>query len=493
MSYYRHVSTANASHCTDPFASFSPMLSEEEDEEFFRQYEIPQITRQSDDLSTPRASAYYETHLKNYNLFPPAELRSSYNSSNNNIFLQMQRLNLSDSKKPTSPTSPASFTPRTFSPPNNLQFSQQDSLWFEYFYNFALTWDTIYNSRFIPGFLFQMYTMSLHHPVLRKSLMAQASGYAAIQHQTPFDQTRQYLAQILPEVHLAITTLGFDEGHLCAVFQLVQIHSQLADLAGAHKHLCGLRLMIDQLMAKRTEPHPIVMCVLRGALQFDIDFAVEGFEMAFSSPTGKQEKFHRKWLMEFTPYSKRHLIDLTLAQIELQDLEHRAMGLLQLRQSPTYNPDIDEQTISQAGKSILRDLKEWKKKVFLELCELEETEARKSEISSCTGGFVHYPPLTFRNYNYGLLLLSYHSTVILATFLISPQLGPFPFLRYTSAITVCRIQAFTEQLSKKGFKGPCLWHAHDMLRAGLVLGETTHPLGILALYCLLISRIWLDH
>src|SRR5271156_938401 len=168
MSYYRKTSTANTSQRTNPFAlPLSPMISEEEEDEFLRQYEIPQITRQSDDHSTPRATLYYQTHLKNYNLFPPAELRSSYNSSNNNTFLQMQKLNLSEPKKPTCPT----LTNRTRSPPNNLQLSQQDSFWFEYFYNFALTWDTIYNSRFIPGFLFQMYTMSLHHPVLRKSLM----------------------------------------------------------------------------------------------------------------------------------------------------------------------------------------------------------------------------------------------------------------------------------------------------------------------------------
>lgn len=477
MAYYRQPSTsspADTGQRTNQLALPISPISEPEND-FLRQYEIPQVTRQSDDQSALQSALYYQTHLKNYNLFPPTELRSSYNQATRNVFLQMQKISLSEPKKPKVATASTRAT-QANSSPNNLQLSQRDSFWFEYYYNFALTWDTIPNPRFIPGFLFQMYTMSLSHPVLRKSILATASGYAAIVQHKSFDTTRQYLAQVIPEIQLAITMLGFDEGHLCAVFQLVQIHVELSDIAGAHKHLCGLSAMIEQLIAKRKEPHPIVMCVLRGAMQFDIDFAVEGYGMAFSSPMGKQEKFHRKWLTEFTPYSKRHVIDFALAQIELQDLEHQTMGLLQLRQSPTYNPDIDEQVISEAGRSILRDLSEWRKQVFIELCEVEEREARKSEAPSCTGGFLHYPPLTFRNYKYSRLLLSYHSIVILATFLDSPRIGPLPSIRRESAVTLCRIMAFTEQASKKGLKGPCLWHVHDMLRAGLVLGETTHPL-----------------
>ena len=330
-----------------------------------------------------------------------------------------------------------------------------------------------------PGLLYRMYGLSLNHFALRQALMSQASGYHAILNQKSLDQSRRFVAQLLPNVQQAISTLTFDEGHLCSVFQLIKIYTQLGDIMGAHRHLQGLRLMIDHLLASRREPHPLVMCIYRGAINFDIWFAFEGIPFAFPSPESKQDDLHRKWLVDFIPSSQKSLIEFVLAQLELDDLEHRVMTLLQFRQSPEYNPETDEPTIKQTGQEILRDLEAWMRRPIIEKCEAEEINSRKGISTVGHGTFLHYPPLIFREEKYALLLIAYHSLVILTTMLIHPEIGPQPYIRFTSAITLCRILAFNMQRSKnEGRPSAVHWHTHDLMRVGLVLGEPMYPLGI---------------
>ena len=365
-------------------------------------------------------------------------------------------------------------------PPDNLRLSQKDCVWFEYFYHLALSWDSYSIPRFVPGLLYRMYSLSLNHFALRQALMSQASGYHAILNASSLEQSRRFVAQLLPDVQLAISNLTFDEGHLCAVFQLIKIYAQLGDIMGAHRHLQGLRLMIDHLIAtSRGDPHPLVMCVYRGAINFDIWFAFEGIPFAFPSPERKDDGVHRKWLRNFIPSSQKSLLEFVLAQFELDDLEHRVMTLLQLRQSFEYDPDIDEPHIQQSGQEILKDLESWMRRPIIEKCEREEINARKGVSPAGHGTFLHYPPLIFRNDKYALLLISYHSLVVLATMLTRPEIGPLPYIRFTSAITLCRILAFNMERSKKeGRPDAVHWHTHDLLRVGLALGEPMYPLGI---------------
>lgn len=141
-------------------------------------------------------------------------------------------------------------------PPDTLRLSAQEQIWFEYYYYLSRIWDTISIPRFVPGFLHRMSGLSLNHYALRQSLMGQASGYFAIMNQQPLSQSRRFLAELLPDVQHAISTLTFDEVHLCAVFQLVKIHTQFGDAMGAHRHMQGLRLMVEYLLAKYEEPPP---------------------------------------------------------------------------------------------------------------------------------------------------------------------------------------------------------------------------------------------
>jgi len=415
--------------------------------------------------------------------------RGPYSSSEHNIFLRMQELDEEQQNRlPLYKQIPS---------PDNLRLPPKDTVWFEYFYRLALSWDSNSIPRFVPGLLRRMYGLALSHYALRQALMSQSAGYHAILHQgSGFEQSRRFVAQLLPVVQTAISSLEFDEGHLCAVFQLVKIYSQLGDIWGAHRHLQGLHLMIDYLLARRREPHPLVMCIYRGAIYFDIWFAFEGIPFAFPSPIPRQDDLHRKWLADFVPSSETDLIDVVLAQFELDDLEHRVMTLLQQRQSTTYDPTQDEAAIKETGAAILGDLETWKRRPIIEKFEAEEINGRKGLATKGHGQFLHYPPLIFGNEKYALLLISFHSLVILASLLIHPEIGPSPYVRFTSAITLCRILAFNMQKAiTEGKPVAVHWHTHDLLRAGLVLGEPMYPLGnrSLCLWMLIMYRIWMDY
>ena len=407
------------------------------------------------------------------NYAPLVDLRGPYGNSNSNIFMRMQELDEEQSKRRQQI--------QIFRPlpaPDDMTLPREDSVWLEYFHKLALSWDNNSIPRFVPGLLHRMYSLSLNHYALRQALMGQAAGYYAILNTSSLENSRRFVAQLLPSVQTAISKLTFDEGHLCAVFQLIKIYAQLGDIMGAHRHLQGLRLMIDHLLSARKAPHPLVMCIYRGSIMFDIWFAFEGIPFALSSPEGNKDSVHRKWLEEFIPASQPHLIEIVLAQFELDDLEHRVMTLLQHRQSTDFDPETDEIKIKTQGAEILAALEAWMRRPIVEQCQAEEIMARRGVSTVGQGKFLHYPPLIFRNEQYALLLISYHSLVILATMLTHPEIGPQPYVRFTSAITLCRILAFNMQRTKnEGKPDPVHWHTHDLMRVGLVLGEPIYPLG----------------
>jgi hypothetical protein len=409
-----------------------------------------------------------------------------YHLPERNIFVKMQSLDRLESRTCRTPL--YKFLPT----PDNLRLARPDAIWFEYFYHLALAWDDISVPRFVPGFLFEIYGLSFDHFALRQSLMSQAAGYYAVTNQTSLLSSRRYLAQLLPDVQTAISNLTFDVGHLCAVLQLVKIYSQLSDTMAAHRHLQGLRLMVDYLLAQPGDPHPLVMCVWRGALYFDIRFAFEGIPFAFPSPERGMDETHRKWLRYFIPSSKPELVEVVLAQFELDDIEHRVMSLLHHRHSSDYNPETEEKLIREGAEEALRDLRGWMRRSIIQRLESEEVTSRiaNDEVDP-DASFLHYPHLTFQNDKYALLLISYHSLIILTTLLTYPELGPNPPYRFASAVTICRILAWNMYQSKlAGITSAVHWHSHDLFRVGLVLGKQTHPEGITLHECTKVEFQW---
>jgi len=454
--------------------------SSEVSEMFSMSHEKPRRMYLSIEDGTASLNAMLTSVSPGFTIRPATASLFDYRSPERNIFLQMQSLDRLESRMRRPPLY------KNVPTPDNLKLSQKDSVWFEYFYHLALAWDHISVPRFVPGFLYQMYGLSFNHFALRQALMSQSAGYYAVTNQKPVVLSRRFLVQLLPNVQNAISTQTFDVGHLCTVLQLVKIYSQLSDTMAAHRHLQGLRLMVDHLLARPGDPHPLVMCVWRGALYFDICFAFEGIPFAFPSPERGQDEVHRKWLTHFIPASKPELMEIVLAQFELDDIEHRVMSLLHHRNSEEYNPEEEEAAIRLGAEEALRDLRGWMRRLIIQHMESEEVKSRLSldtnEVSP-EAAFLHYPHLTFQNDKYALLLISYHSLVILTTLIIYPEYGPNPPYRFASAITICRILAWNMYQSKlAGNTNAIHWHSHDLFRVGLVLGPPMYPAGMLVGY-----------
>jgi len=136
--------------------------------------------------------------------------------------------------------------------------------------------------------------------------------------------------------------------------------------------------------------------------------------------------------------------------------------------------------IREGAEAALQDLRGWMRRPIIQRLESEEVKSRlASDEVDPEASFLHYPHLTFQNDKYALLLISYHSLMILTTLLIYPEFGPNPPFRFASAVTICRILAWNMYQSKLlGNPNAVHWHSHDLFRVGLVLGKTTHPEGI---------------
>jgi hypothetical protein len=373
--------------------------------------------------------------------------------------------------------------------PDNLKLPPQDAVWFELFTKRMDEWDAV--PRFIKEFLARLVVMSLDHYALRQSIMAQAAGYYALVTRTTMEHSQRFLLQLLPQVQLAISRLDIDELHICTVFQLAKTSCQMADVEAAHRHLKGLYVMIDHVLAKRKEPTPLLMCAWRGGVYLDTRLAFEGQPFAFPSPRRKRDVMHRKWLTNFIPRHRQYLVDFALAQFELDNIEHCVMRLLGSRESAEFDPDKDVRVLCQRGEALLLELEQWIQQAVIIKHEMEEDIGRLLLDNLPQKKFLHHPPLNFQSENYALILLSYHSITILTTLLTHPNVGAKPPKRYTSAITICRIYAYIMSIHEAENREPSHWHGHDLFRAGLALGEDLFPMGSTRLNTLTLEFKWI--
>jgi hypothetical protein len=373
------------------------------------------------------------------------------------------------------PRKPIPDLPKSIPPPDNLTLVADDSMYLEYFYYLALRFDLVTLPRFVTSFLPQLFGLSLTHYTLRQSLMSEAAGFKSLI--TP-DHDRHSLyrlmAEIYPSVQKAISENTFDEGHVCAIFQLVKIYLVFGETKGAHRHLQGLRHMIDHLLAKQ-EPDPLVMSVWRGAIFVDTVLASEGFEYAFPSAEPKTDEFHHHWLAKCT--QSKEEADLAVAQFALDDIERRVMTAWRQRQSPETDVTNDRRELERIEAELQSELQQWQKRPAVSRGMPRET-LDEDEIGVPIQSFLQYPPLVCADQRIGLLLISYHSIYILSTMIVNSAMGPFTRGRFASAITICRLAAnITAETCSVTRPGSIHWHVQDLYRVGLVLGEPFYPLG----------------
>lgn len=369
--------------------------------------------------------------------------------------------------------------PRLFKripPPDDLILAPDDSCYLEYFYHLSQTLDLITLPRFVTSFLPQLFNLSLNHYTLRQSLMGEAAGYQSLLiPKTSRHPLHRFMAQVYPSVQQAISQCAFDEGHICAVFQLVKIYLVFGETKGAHRHLQGIRHMIDYLSTKSKELDPLVMSVWRAAFFLDTHLASEGFDYAFPSPE-QTDEFHHRWLAKCTQSTEE--ADLAVAQFALDDIERRAMTAWRKRQLPEMDAIWDRHELELEEASFQRELREWRKRPAISGCMLREASA-EDDNEATDVSFLHYPPLISQDQRVGLLLMSYHSVFILTTMLVNPAMGPFARGRFAAAITICRLAAnITAETCSLTRPGSIHWHVQDLYRVGLVLGEPFYPLGI---------------
>jgi hypothetical protein len=371
------------------------------------------------------------------------------------------------------PRKPTPQLPKSIPPPDNLTLVAGDSMYFEYFYylsqNLALP-------RFVTSFLPQLFGLSLNHYTLRQSLMSEAAGYKSLANPVTYRQSLyRLMADIYPNVQQAISENAFDEGHVCAVFQLVKIYIIFGDTNGAHRHLQGLRHMIDHLLAKPEELNPLVMSVWRAAIYVDTLLAAEGFGYAFPSPERQTDEFHHHWLAKCT--QSKEEADLAVAQFALDDIERRVVTAWRQRQSPDTDVTKDRRDLERMEKEFQSDLEQWQKRPAISRAVVGETfaenESRDPKVS-----FLQYPPFVCPDQRIGRLLMSYHSIYILSTMFVNSAMGPFTRGRFDSAIAICRLAANISAEACSYSRPAIHWHIQDLYRVGLVLGEPFYPLGI---------------
>jgi hypothetical protein len=116
---------------------------------------------------------------------------------------------------------------------------------------------------------------------------------------------------------------------------------------------------------------------------------------------------HRKWLASFLGSSDRELVNIVLAQFELD----RVMALHQRKQLLQYELEVDDPVMRLGAEEAQWGLKEWLRRPIIEKLEFEEANFRASFIADEKYGkisFLHYPCLSFQNDKFALLLKSYH-------------------------------------------------------------------------------------
>jgi hypothetical protein len=394
--------------------------------------------------------------------------KEGYGSPDRNILIKMQQRDRPGRE-------PIPQLPKSVPPPDDLTLAADDSMYLQYFYCVALNFDLVTLPRFVTSFLPQLFGLSLNHYALRQSLMSEAAGLKSLTTNTTPDPCRQSLyrlmAEIYPNVQQAIAENTFDEGHVCAIFQLVKIYVVFGETKGAHRHLQGLRLLIDHLHAKQ-EPNPLVMSVWRAAIFIDTLLASEGFEYAFPSLERQTDEFHHRWLAKCTQTKEE--ADLAVAQFALDDIERRVMTAWRLRQSPDTEV-TDRRELERIEAGLQSELQQWQKRPAI-----SKSMPREAfyEVEIGVQSFLQYPPLVCPDQRVGLLLMSYHSIYILSTMIVNSAMGPFTPGRFESATTICRLATnITAEACSGTRPGSIHWHIQDLYRVGLVLGEPFHPLG----------------
>jgi len=330
-----------------------------------------------------------------------------------------------------------------------------------------------------PNVLICILGMTMGNPALWHAVLALSSYLADTVAGRPTATTYLHLEKSLPLIQLAISTLTIDDSHIAAVFCLTYLSLASGEIASAGRHLDGLILMLEHRDSTQTGENPLVNAIRRMAVRFDNVRAATGRELAFHSHKLDTTISRREWLPKLLDPDKLDVIEWALAEFELEDLANQVLHLNQrarnMRASATHNPETDEHELLFRADVLLDQLRKWRLRPILKAAETEQNISElDTPINEPPPTFLNYPSLRITNFIYAKLIILYYRLLIIASFVIYPQIGPQPVERQEAAIALCQHYVAYKALRPRISSVVVL----PLAFAGFVLGPIEHPQGI---------------
>jgi Fungal specific transcription factor domain len=398
-----------------------------------------------------------------------------YNNPSTNVFLQLQN-------EPIPSTAEDDETYelpliQAIGAPDDTPLYNVDS---PYLHFFVLEFPSILSvDHLFPSALGRILGMTIGNPALWHSVLALSSFLTDKIVGRPASRTYIHLHHSLPLIQSAIQHNTMNDSHIAAVFFLAYLNLASGEIASAGRHLDGLILMLERRGATVPEDDPLINAIRRLTIRLDNVRGMTGRNLGF--PTNKLEMgvSHHEWLMKLMLPDKLNTIDWAIAEFELEDLANQLIHLhlraRALRSSPTHNPETDEHELLFRAEVLKNELRRWRLRPILLAAEADENLLRLVGLGqTSTPAFLDYPPLQFKNMVYASLLIMYYRLEILGSLVIRPELGPEPPQRLEAAVNLCRTFASYKAIRQKV---PSLM-VLPLALAGFVLGETSHPQGI---------------
>jgi len=265
----------------------------------------------------------------------------------------------------------------------------------------------------------------------------------------PLDRFHYQYVKTLQLIQNSLRKMEVDEGIAIAVYLMLCIDTVRADLDTARKHLKGLFLILQQLQQKPvlsfngdygpiTKVSPLMMHIWRVSIKIDWTASLFLVEPPILPPIPAAEDLHRQWI---TKSAFATDAEWALTAFSLDNLIHKACHFAAQVRSIRLSgssPEVEKRVASLVG--ILRaEIEAWDQRPLVQAAELEEAAAQLSDPPG--EAFLDYEPLSIYNPFYCNLRNAWHALQIYTSLLQYPRIGPYPPLRYSHAVEICRTLA----------------------------------------------------
>src|SRR5271170_7679883 len=367
-------------------------------------------------------------------------------------------------------------------PPDDLEIMPDDSKYLTYFVTEVP--DLLGSDRFFPSAITTIFKQSINQPVLRHSILAVSSWMTDNRQGRLPLYTLRHLERILPGIQKAIMDLNINTGHIVSVSFLSWLSLMTGDLNTTHRHLKGLFLMhletrhLNIVGEPYDNPNPLIMFLYRMSIKIDNTLAYRNYPLAYPV-MNNHDRSHRQWLAYYL--SKEVDVEHCLATFRLDDFTNQICHLhLQARELRKQN-ESNESQIHDRAKTIAVEHAAWLNLALVRPhipAVDEEFSFTNQSPTPDDAQFLHYPPYEIKDPMVGQMLMIHASLGIHLSIVVTGKLGPYPRIRYESAVQVCRIYAALGSSRPTIEKTGQSRMINALWLAGLVLGRDYYPAGM---------------